>query len=55
MAFDDLRMTPNHLVVHHDFDSRRDRLWDLREARPFMLTDKIKSNVRAVRELLGGP
>ena len=55
MAFEDLRTTLNHLVGHHDFDSHMDRLWDLREAQPFILTDKIKANVRAVRELLGGP
>ena len=48
-------MTLNHLVSHHDFDSRMDRLWDLREAQPFKLSDKIKSNMRAVRELMGGP
>ncbi len=55
ITFEGLRMTLNHLVSHHDFDSRMDRLWDLREARPFKLSDKIKSNMRAVRELLGGP
>ena len=38
-----------------DFDSRMDRLWDLRQAEPFMVTPKIKSNAQAVRELLGGP
>ena len=54
MAFDDLRATLSHLVGHHDFDSRMDRLWDLREARAFVLTDKMKTHVRAVRELLGG-
>ena len=55
ITFEGLRMTLNHLVGHHDFDSRMDRLWDLREAQPFIVTDKIKSNVRAVRELMGGP
>ncbi len=55
MAFDDLQAALNHLVGHHDFDSRMDRLWDLREARAFILTDKMKTNVPAVRELLGGP
>ena len=55
IAFEDLQETLSHLVGHHDFDSRMDRLWDLRQAEPFMLTPKIKSNARSVRELLGGP
>ena len=55
IAFEDLRLTHNHLVGHHDFDSHMDRLWDLRQAEPFLVTARIKSNARALRELLGGP
>ncbi len=54
LSFEDLRTTLQALLVDPDFDSRFDRLWDLREACGAFLSDEVRANVRAVRELLGG-
>jgi SpoIIAA-like len=54
ISFDDLRAALAALFEDPDFDSGFNRLWDLREARPLLLSDKVRAKVRVVRDLLGG-